>query len=84
MKVSGGFKRKRPAVWAIVCALTACTAFSYAIEGIEFFVGYGAWGGVGLIATAIVGITMFRERLSPSGWLGLSLIMAEVVLLKFT
>jgi spermidine export protein MdtI len=39
---------------------------------------------VGLIATAIFGITLFGERLRPSGWLGLLLIMAGVVLLKFS
>jgi spermidine export protein MdtI len=84
MKFSEGFKRKLPAVAAIFCALAAFTALSYAIEGIQLSVAYGVWGGIGLIATAIFGITLFGERLRPSGWLGLALIMGGVVLLKFT
>jgi spermidine export protein MdtI len=84
MKISEGFRRKLPAVTAILCALAAFTALSYAIEGIQLSVAYGIWGGVGLIATAIFGITLFGERLRPSGWLGLLLIMSGVVLLKFT
>lgn len=83
MKFSEGFQRKLPAVIAIACALAAFTALSYAIQGIQLSVAYGIWGGVGLIATAIFGITLFGERLRASGWLGLLLIMAGVVLLKF-
>ncbi|SFS17141.1 spermidine export protein MdtI [Dyella sp. OK004] len=83
MKLSHGFERKGPALAAIGCALAAFTALSYAIEGIELSVAYGVWGGVGLVATAVSGIVMFHERLRPSGWLGLALIMAGVVLMKF-
>jgi spermidine export protein MdtI len=84
MKFSEGFRHKLPAVTAIFCALAAFTALSFAIEGIQLSVAYGIWGGVGLIATTIFGITLFGERLRPSGWLGLFLIMGGVVLLKFS
>ncbi|WP_267226630.1 multidrug/spermidine efflux SMR transporter subunit MdtI [Dyella silvae] len=83
MKRSHGFTYKGPAVAAIVCALAAFTALSYTIEGIQLSVAYGVWGGVGLIATTVLGITMFGEHLRRSGWLGLVLITAGVVLMKF-
>lgn len=83
MKQSHGFTYKRPAVAAIACALAAFTALSYAIKGIELSVAYGVWGGVGLIATTVLGITMFGERLRRRGWLGLILITLGVCLMKF-
>ncbi|MFK2917315.1 multidrug/spermidine efflux SMR transporter subunit MdtI [Dyella koreensis] len=83
MKLSHGFERKGPAVAAIACALAAFTALSYAIEGIQLSVAYGVWGGVGLMATAVLGMVMFGERLRGSGWLGLGLIMLGVMLMKF-
>ena len=83
MKRSHGFAYKRPAVAAIACALAAFTALSYAIDGIQLSVAYGVWGGVGLVATTVLGITMFGERLRRSGWLGLLLISAGVALMKF-
>jgi spermidine export protein MdtI len=83
MKLSEGFKRKAWAIMAIVCALAAFTALSYAIEGIQLSVAYGIWGGVGLVVTAVFGIVMFKERLRASGWIGLGMIMGGVVLLKF-
>jgi len=83
MKQSHGFAYKRPAVAAIVCALAAFTALSYAIDGIQLSVAYGIWGGVGLVATTVLGIAMFGERLRSTGWGGLVLIMLGVGLLKF-
>jgi spermidine export protein MdtI len=83
MKRSHGFTYKRPAVAAIVCALAAFTALSYAIVGIQLSVAYAVWGGVGLIATTVLGITMFGERLRREGWLGLVLITVGVILMRF-
>lgn len=83
MKQSHGFVHKRPAVAAIGCALAAFTALSFAIRGIQLSVAYGIWGGVGLVATTVLGITLFGERLRRSGWVGLGLIMLGVGLLKF-
>ncbi|MHA6206171.1 multidrug/spermidine efflux SMR transporter subunit MdtI [Dyella soli] len=83
MKHSHGFEHKRPAIAAIVCALAAFTALSYAIRGIQLSVAYGVWGGVGLIATAVLGITLFGEHLRRSGWMGLGLITVGVCLMKF-
>jgi spermidine export protein MdtI len=83
MKHSHGFAHKRPAFAAIACALAAFTALSYAIKGIQLSVAYGVWGGVGLIATTVLGITVFGERLHRGGWVGLVLITLGVCLLKF-
>ena len=83
MKLSKGFKKKRPALIAILCILAAFTALSFAIEGIPLSVAYGIWGGLGLIITALAGIVLFKERIRPSGWLGMLLVIAGVVLLKW-
>jgi len=83
MKQSHGFTYKRPAVAAIACALAAFTALSFAIRGIQLSVAYGIWGGGGLVATTVLGMPLFGERLRRSGWVGLGLIMVGVALLKF-
>lgn len=84
MKLSHGFARKIPAIGAIICVLIAFTALSFAIKGIQLSVAYGIWGGLGLIATAILGITMFGERLRPSGWLGVIFVIIGVVLMRMS
>lgn len=82
LKMSCGFKYKIPAFAAILCVLAAFTALSFAIQGLHLSVAYAIWGGVGLIATALLGITLFAERLRLSGWIGLVLLMLGVVLIK--
>lgn len=84
MKMSHGFERKTPAVIAIICVLAAFTALSFAIEGIQLSVAYGIWGGAGLTATTLFGITLFGERLRPAGWLGMGLVMLGVCLIRLS
>lgn len=82
LKMSCGFKYKLPAVAAILCVLAAFTALSFAIKGLHLSIAYAIWGGVGLIATALLGVTLFAERLRVSGWIGLVLLMLGVLLIK--
>ena len=84
LKLSHGFSRKIPAVAAIVFVLAAFTALSIAIEGIQLSIAYSIWGGVGVIATAILGIARFGERLRPSGWMGIALIIVGIFLMKLS
>ena len=83
VKLSDGFQHKLLGFAAIGCVLAAFTALSFAIKGIPLSVAYGIWGGLGLIATALVGAIMFAERLHFSAWLGIVLVMAGVILLRF-
>jgi multidrug transporter EmrE-like cation transporter len=41
---------------------------------------YAIWSGLGTAATAVVGLVVFGDRLSLGAWLGLSLVIAGVVL----
>lgn len=84
MKLSQGFEQKLYGFSAIICVLAAFTALSFAVAGIQLSVAYAIWGGVGLIATAIIGVIMFDQRLHLSAWLGICLIMIGVVLMKMS
>lgn len=83
IKLSDGFQHKILTFVAIIFVLAAFTALSIAIEGIQLSVAYGVWGGLGLIATALLGIVMFGERLRLSGWVGMLLVIGGVLLMRF-
>lgn len=82
MKLSNGFRNKIYGLFAIFFVLAGFTALSFAIKGIHLSVAYGVWGGLGLIATALVGIVMFKERIRLSGWLGMLFVISGVLLMK--
>lgn len=83
VKLSQGFKYKYFVLFAIIFVLAAFTALSFAIKAIPLAVAYGIWGGIGLIATAILGAYIFDERISVLGWIGMLLIICGVFILKF-
>lgn len=84
LKLSNGFTKKGLALTAILFVMASFTALSFAIRGIQLSVAYCIWGGVGVIATAIVGIVRFKERLRPRGWIGIGLILLGMVLIELS
>lgn len=82
MKISKGFERKLPALMALICVLAAFSALSLALGGIQLSVAYGLWGGFGLVATALFGMLMFRERLKVTGWLGMGFVVIGIFLIR--
>ncbi len=83
LKLSHGFTRKAPAIAAIFFVLAAFTALSLAIKGIQLSIAYSIWGGVGVIATAMIGIIRFGEHLRLSAWIGMVLVIIGMVLIQF-
>lgn len=84
LKLSSGLKYKSYAVAAIVCVLFSFTALSFAVQGIQLSVAYAIWGGFGLIATALLGTTLFNEHLRPLGWVGIGSILIGMTLMKLS
>ncbi|MBC8417957.1 MAG: multidrug/spermidine efflux SMR transporter subunit MdtI [Desulfobacterales bacterium] len=82
LKFSHGFTVKRYSFSAIACVLVSFTFLSFAVKGIPLAVAYSIWGGFGLIATAILGMTLFGEKMLPGGWVGMIFIIAGVALIK--
>ncbi len=45
---------------------------------------YAVWTGIGAVGTFIVGVFLFKDPMMVSRLLGISLIIAGVMILKFT
>jgi spermidine export protein MdtI len=82
LKKSEGFTKKAYAIAAIMMILVAFTCLGKAVEGIELSIAYAIWGGIGLVATALLSITFFQQRILFTGWLGILLLLLGVLLLK--
>ncbi|MBK4770155.1 MAG: multidrug/spermidine efflux SMR transporter subunit MdtI [Pantoea sp. Morm] len=83
LKYANGFRRPLYGVISLVAVLAAFSALSQAVKGIDLSVAYALWGGFGLVATVAAGWILFGQRLNTRGWLGVVLLLAGMVLIKF-
>lgn len=84
LKHSDGFRRMGYGVLSLFAVLAAFSALSQAVKGIELSVAYALWGGFGIVATVAAGWILFGQRLNRKGWLGLTLLLIGMVIIKFS
>lgn len=82
LKHSDGFRRMSYGVLSLLAVLAAFSALSQAVKGIELSVAYALWGGFGITATVAAGWILFGQRLNRKGWLGLTLLLAGMIIIK--
>ena len=82
LKLSDGLRHRLYGLLGIVLVIGAFAALAQAIRGMDLSVAYAVWGGAGLVITAIVGALAFGQRIRPTGWAGIGLVIAGVVALK--
>ncbi len=82
LKLSDGMRHRLAGLLGIVMVIGAFAALAQAIRGMDLSVAYAVWGGAGLVITAIVGALAFGQRIRPTGWAGIALVLAGVVALK--
>jgi len=82
LKLSDGMTRRSTGLLGLALVMGAFAALAQAIRGMDLSVAYAVWGGAGLVITAIIGALAFGQRIRPSGWAGIALVIAGVVALK--
>jgi len=83
LKHSDGFRRPAYGVLSLLAVLAAFSALAQAVKGIELSVAYALWGGFGIVATAAAGWILFGQRLNRKGLIGLALLLAGMIIIKF-
>jgi len=76
LKYSEGFSRPIPSVITIVLMIISMVLLSYAVKTIPIGTGYAVWTGIGVIASVIMGILLFKE---PSDFLRLFFIFLILI-----
>lgn len=70
-------------VIVVIGYAVAFTAITFALcWGLSLGVGYGIWGALGVVLTAIGSNVLFEEPLTPVMLAGIALIMAGVLLVE--
>ncbi|MFP3036725.1 MAG: multidrug/spermidine efflux SMR transporter subunit MdtI [Arsenophonus sp. ER-LPS3-MAG3] len=82
LKLSNGFKRLWIGMLSLIAVLSAFSALTIAVNGIELSTAYALWGALGVIATVTAGWFLFNQRLNYKGWGGIILLIIGIVVIK--
>jgi small multidrug resistance pump len=84
MKFSQGFTNLKPSILMFFFYAIAFAFNTLAVRKLDLSVTYAIWSGVGTALTAIIGFTVFKEPASSLRLVGIFLIIAGVVALRFS
>jgi len=84
MKLSDGLTRAAPTAAIFVCYGISFVLLTLALKNIPLGTAYAIWSGIGTIAVAIIGFTIFREAATAMKLSGIALVIIGVILLKLS
>ncbi|BBI53186.1 QacE family quaternary ammonium compound efflux SMR transporter [Vreelandella olivaria] len=82
LKASMGFTRPLPSVVVVVGYGLAFYLLSLVLRTLPVGVAYAIWAGLGIVLVTLVGIVAFGEKPDLPAVVGISLIVAGVVMLQ--
>lgn len=82
LKLSEGFSRLGWGAVSLTLYAAALILLSMVLKTIPVGIAYAIWSGLGVAFIALIGVVAFDQRLDAPAWLGLSLIVAGVILLN--
>jgi len=84
LKYCDGFTKPWPSVWTIIGMIASFFFLSQAVRTLPIGTGYAIWTGIGAVGTAILGIILFHESISPWRIASILLVVAGIVGLKLS
>lgn len=83
LKATNGFKKFLPSLGVVIGYGIAFYTLSLALKTVPLGMAYAIWAGLGTALTALVGITIYKEKFSRNKLIGIALIIGGVILLNF-
>ncbi|MFC4306620.1 DMT family transporter [Cohnella boryungensis] len=82
LKASQGFTKLYPTVFTIVAFVISFFFISLALKTLPLNMTYAIWSGVGAVATAIISVLIWKEKINTGSVVGIALIVIGVVVLN--
>ena len=83
LKYSDGFTKPLPSVLTVVGALASFWLLSIAMKDLPVGTAYAVWVGIGAVGTAVLAVFLFGDPVSLWRVIGILLIIAGIIALKF-
>jgi small multidrug resistance pump len=82
LKASQGFTKLYPTLFTIVAFVTSFYFISLTLKTLPLNMTYAIWSGVGTVATALISILIWKEKINTGSIVGIALIVVGVVVLN--
>nr|WP_304412728.1 multidrug efflux SMR transporter [Prevotella sp. FD3004] len=82
LKMAEGFTRPLPTAASLVCYLVSLYCLSVCLKTIPIGVAYAIWSALGIVLVTLIGVIAFKQMPDWGAIIGLSLIIAGVVVLN--
>ena len=82
LKASAGFSKLLPFIFGILLFSISLYFMTLSFKTIPLGIGYAIWSGVGTAGAAILGILIWKEKITIFGLLGMLLIVMGIILLN--
>ncbi len=82
LKASEGFSKLWPTLGVIIVFFFSFFFLSSSLKEIPLNVAYAIWSGLGTVATVIISILIWKEKINTASVIGIALIIIGVVVLN--
>ena len=82
LKASEGFSKLFPTLGLLICFTLAFFFLSLSLKTIPLNLAYAIWSGLGTVATVIISILIWKEKVNVASLSGIALIIIGVVILN--
>ncbi|RDI45391.1 DMT family transporter [Falsibacillus pallidus] len=82
LKASDGFTKAGPAIGVVLGFASAFFFLSLSLKMIPLSIAYAIWSGAGTAATAVIGVLIWKEKISMATLAGIILIIAGVIVIN--
>ncbi|MEG6511126.1 multidrug efflux SMR transporter [Desulforamulus ruminis] len=82
LKASQGFTRLLPVLATVISFTCSFFFLSLSLKTIPLNTAYAIWSGVGTVATVVISILIWKEKINIGSVMGISLIVIGVVVLN--
>ncbi|GAA0679897.1 multidrug/spermidine efflux SMR transporter subunit MdtI [Marinobacterium maritimum] len=79
---SDGFRRRVWGALAVVAIMVAFALLALAVQTMDLFIAYAIWGVLSITGTALATWMVFGQRLNWISWLGISLLILAILLMR--
>ncbi|MGZ0038927.1 DMT family transporter [Paenibacillus ottowii] len=82
LKASEGFTRLYPTLFTIVAFVVSFFFISLTLKTLPLNMTYAIWSGVGAVATTVISVMIWKEKINTGSIVGIALIVIGVVVLN--